>query len=275
MFRLVLFALLFAQGAEARPRYDDHLLPEDSVFTDIDFRLSAFDGPYGSDFQHYMHYEENVARVLRDAFRFEIVGRVVAYPSFEPEYAVALEFKEEKYRILFFEPSVQLRHFDELEIMNEKINEKPDSDFRKEELASYLEYLEAENINLPETREEVEVSQCGISISNELGDKLYSLWSEMLFRTRYPDLPPAGVKSEPVMINSGIDGTRYHFSFEYPGFTLAGQIWQPRAESLTGKFVHVSSMMKDACRSEGVAKILAELESHVDRLNAELAETDN
>lgn len=274
MLRLVLFALLFAQGAEARPGYDEHLLPEDSVFTDIDFRLSAFDGPYGSDFQHYMHYEENVARVLSDAFRFEIVARVVVYPSFEPEYAIALELNEGKYRILLFEPSVQLRHFDELEIINKNINEKPDSDFRKEELETYLKYLEAEDINLPDTREEVEIRQCRLSVSKTLGDKLYSLWSEMLFRTRYPDLPPASAETTPVMINSGIDGTRYHFSFEYPGFTLAGQIWQPRAESRTGKFVHISNLMKDACRSEGAAKVLAELEARVDSLNNELDETE-
>lgn len=274
MLKFVLVALLLGQSAVSRPYYDEHLLPEDSVFTDSDFRLSAFGGPFSLDFEQYLHYEENVARVLRDAFRFEIVARVVAYPSFEPEYAIALELKEEEYRILVFEPSFQLQHFDELEIINKKMKERPDSDFLKEELATYLKYLDDQNVELPETRDEVEVGECGISISQELGVKLYSLWSEMLFRTRYPDLRPATLDAKPVPLDFAIDGANYHFSVEYPGFTLAGKIHSPREQSNTGKFVAIAENMKAACVEPDNKAILMDIERRTDALLTNLAETD-
>lgn len=270
MLRLILIAVLFVQSAAARPYFDEHLLPEDSVFTDIDFRLSVFDGPFSLDFEHYMRYEENVARVLRDAFRFEVVARVIAYPSFEPEFSIALELKEGKYRILYLAPAVQLLHFEELEIMKEK----PNSDFQREELDRYLRYLDDLKIKLPKTREEVEVSKCDISISNELGVKLYSLWSEMLFRTRYPDLRPAKPDAKAAPLDLAVDGTSYHFSFEYPGFTLAGKIHSPRAESNTGKLVAIAELMKEACQAEDNKEILANLEHRVDTLTEQLSETD-
>lgn len=273
MIRLALIVLLCVQNAQARPRYDEHLLPEDSVFTDRDFRLSAFGGPFSLDFAHYMHYEENVARVLHEAFRYEIVARVVAYPSFEPEFAIALELQDGKYKILFFEPSIQLRHFDELEIIKLKMKEKPDSDFRKDELETYLNYLEDKNIELPSTREEVDVRECDILISKELGDKLYSLWSQMLFRTRYPDLRPAKPDNKPALLDLAIDGTSYHFSFEYPGFTLAGKIHSPREESNTGKFVTITEIMKSACLEPDNKAILKSMERRVDALMTTLSET--
>ncbi|WDI32126.1 hypothetical protein PUV54_02835 [Hyphococcus flavus] len=266
MLKITLIALLLAQSDAARPFYDEHLLPEESIFTDRDFRLSAFGGPFSLDFEHYMHYEEHVARVLHDAFRFEIVARVLAYPSFKSEFAIALELKDEKYRILLFEPSVQLRHFDELEIMQEKAE--------TEELASYQKYLDDQNIELPETREQVEISQCEISISNELGAKLYSLWSEMLFRTRYPDLRPASPDAEPALLDLAIDGTSYHFSFEYPGFTLAGRIHSPREDSTTGRFVDITETMKSACLQPDNITILTNIEQRIDALMATLSETD-
>jgi len=271
MLRLILIALLLVQSAEARPRYDEHLLPENSIYTDINFRLALFGGKPGKDFEHYVDYEENVARVLHDVFAFDVVARVIAYPSFEPEFATALELKEGKYKILHLEPSVQLLHYEELEILREN----SDSDSQNEELLEYLQFLEFEQIELPETRENVKVSQCEIPISNALGIKLYSLWGEMLFRTRYPNLPEATPETKPAFINSGIDGTRYHFSFEYPGFTLAGNIWQPRATSITGKFVRISTLMKEACRAENNENVLTELERRVGELNAALAEAGN
>jgi hypothetical protein len=269
MLRLILIALLLVQSAEARPRYDEHLFPENSIYTDINFRLAVFGGKPGKDFEHYIDYEENVARILHDVFAFDVVARVIAYPSFEPEFATALELKEGKYKILHLEPSVQLLHYEELEILRE--NSDPDS--QNEELLEYLQFLEFEQIELPETREKVKVSQCEIPISNALGAKLYSLWGEMLFRTRYPDLPAASPETKPAFINSGIDGTRYHFSFEYPGIVLAGNIWSPRPESNTGQFVSITSLMKEACHAKDNDKILTEIERRVDDLMTTLAET--
>ncbi|MCK5746858.1 MAG: hypothetical protein KAH44_11615, partial [Oricola sp.] len=77
---LVIAVLSLQAAFAAMPRYDDHLLPEASVYTDI--RTLTGD-KYSSV---YADYEENVARVLIDAFNDSVVARVVVLPSFEPEY---------------------------------------------------------------------------------------------------------------------------------------------------------------------------------------------
>ena len=258
-----------SQGANARIRYDEHLLPEQSVYTNIDLRIGMFAEEIGHEFNIYADYEENVVRVLKDAFAYEIVARVVTFPSFEPESATVLQLKENEYKILHFAPSIQLLHFEQLEI----IRAKSGTDTHDRELIEYLEYLKGEGIEIPATREEVQVNRCELPISEALGLKLASLWSEMLFRTRYPSLPTVGAKTKPaLLLNSGIDGTRYHFSYEYPGFTLAGNIWSPREASITGRFVQISERMKQACLSEKNELILAELEERTDELSGALTE---
>ncbi len=259
----LLTALLFLQGAAERPRYDAHLLPEDSVYTDIGLRTA--DPYYSLD----ADYEENVVRVLFDAFHEPVVARVVVYPSFEPEYVVGLVLNGGKYGLLHLEPDIQLYQFEALEIMKAG-GFKPNKDPDGSKHAASIRELEDD---LPPSRDDVAVKRCEREISEKIGAKLYALWGEMLFRTRYPDLRPADPNSTARMINIGIDGVRYHFSLDYPGLFLAGNIWSPSPESNTGQFVAIAELMKEACRAEDSESILADLEQRVDGLAAALSET--
>jgi hypothetical protein len=263
VLRVFLITLLFVQSATARPRYDEHLLPEDSVYTDVGLR--GVD-PY---YDFYKDYEENVVRVLFDAFDDTVVARVVVYPSFQPEYVVGLVLNDKKYELLHLEPSVQLYQFEGLEVMK-ACGYKPMDDPDGSKHAASIREVED---HLPPSREDVAVERCERNISEAIGAKLYNLWGEMLFRTRYPDLRPVDPNSKARMINLGIDGTRYHFSFEYPGIVLAGNIWSPRPESNTGQFVSITSLMKEACHATDNDKILTEIERRVDDLMTTLAET--
>jgi len=263
MLRIFLISLLFVQSATARPRFDEHLLPEDSVYTDVSLRV--VDPFYDFD----KDYEENVVQVLFDAFNHTVVARVVVYPSFQPEYVVGLVLNDKKYGLLHLEPSVQLYSFEALEIIKAGGYKPLDDPDGSKHAASIRELQD----QLPASRDDVVIERCEREISETMGAKLYNLWSEMLFRTRYPDLRPADPESKAQMINLGIDGVRYHFSFDHPGIVLAGNIWSPRPESNTGQFVSITNLMKEACHAEDNEKILTEIERRVDDLMTTLAET--
>lgn len=245
------------------PRYDDHLLPEASVYTDI--RTLTGD-KYSSV---YADYEENVARVLIDAFNDSVVARVVVLPSFEPEYAVGLTLQDGNYAILVLEASTQLVNFEHLEMMRAGAYRQAD-DLDGSKQAAEIKDIESQ---LPASRKDVAVKRCERKVSERVGAKLYTLWSEMLFRTRYPDLRPANADAPPAPLGLHIDGTAYHFSFEYPGFTLAGKIHSPTEESITGRFVAITRLMKDACHAEDNEGLIVDLEHHVDELTARLSKT--
>ena len=259
------FAVSLMQPVSAAmPRYEEHLLPENSVYTDIKSRVGD------KFFSVYADYEENVARVLFDAYHHDVVGRVFVLPSFEPEYAIALTLSDENYGVLHLKSSAQLWHFESLEMLRAgAYRRREDTD--GSELAADIKDLES---RLPASRQEVVVEHCERMLSKKVGTKLYSLWSEMLFRTRYPDLRPASPKAKPVPLGLAIDGTAYHFSFEYPRFTLAGKILSPGEDSVTGQFVAIAEMMKDACHAEDNEHILADMEQRIDALTATLSETN-
>lgn len=261
MFGALAFLLATVSNPVARLNPDDHLIPENSVYTDISIRTQD---PF-SDLAK--EYERNVVGVLIDAFNPSVVARVVVYPSFEPEYAVAMTFSDGRYSILHLEPSVQLYHFEVLKWLGSGADPR-DPDGKK-----YLQMLDDLGVELPANRGDVEVDRCERQIPSALGSDLYVLWSEMLFRTRYPDYRPASPDDKPVWVNIGIDGTMYHFSYEYPGVTLAGAVHSPREGSDTGKFVAIAELMKDACHATDGAGVLNELAQRVDELTASLSET--
>ena len=85
---------------------DEHLVPEDSVFSEHQPRKTK---------QHYDDYEENVLRFFNEAFDRSVFARVVVLPSFSPEYVIAISSDDADYKLVYLETDVQLWPFEDLE----------------------------------------------------------------------------------------------------------------------------------------------------------------
>jgi len=100
-FIFVALAALFAGSALAQPqmpRTEDHLEPESSILGGSAFMTG---------------YEMQVQRTLKKAYGFDVAVRMVALPSFLPEYAVGLVSKAKQgwsgpYRIFALTPAASL-----------------------------------------------------------------------------------------------------------------------------------------------------------------------
>ena len=248
-----------ARANDDAPTYpvdvDAHLSPGETVFSQ---------GLQRTDFLEFVDsYHANVVKVLRGAYGRHTFARVVVMPSLQNEYAVALAHSDDEFRVLHVEADQSIWAYSYFEMF---IAERDASTDKKlsvedEELMSLL----------PKRIADYTVTKCEKTIPHDLGHKLYSLWGEMLFRTRYPDQRPlkfGGTRSLP----PGLDGVNYDFSFDYSGQTLAGHIWSPSETSPTGKFVHITGLLKEACHSDDPA-IFQNITTKVDTLADELSKS--
>jgi len=236
-------------------RDDEHLVPEDSVFSEYQPRWSK---------QYYDDYEENVLRFFSEAFEKEIFARVVVYPSFSPEYVIAISRDDRDYKLHYLEAGVMLWPFEDLEEALIKEAEAATEEGRQkareviEDLRSYV----------PESRDKVSVNRCESALPPAIGTDLHTLWSEMLFRTRYPDRRPVAIGGE--IINTfHLDGTAYHFSFEYDHTRLTGKTWSPEDDSINGKFVALTDILRKGC-VERSSDFFKDLENKVENLSSDL-----
>ncbi|MEM8936860.1 MAG: hypothetical protein AAGC77_10675 [Pseudomonadota bacterium] len=263
MFRILLIVILMSLPAQARERYDEHLLPMDSIYTDPGFFAGS------NWFDQYEAYRKLVALSLSDAFENTVVARVIVRPSFEPEYAIGLSLVDGQYGLLHLEPEAQYYKYT---ILDEYRSSQPDQRFDPDgkDHTGIIQSLESE---LPTNPADVVIDLCDRSIPDGFGAKVYQLWSEMLFRTRYPDFRGSPEDARIAMINIGLDGTTYDFSMYYRYYPIAGTIWTPRPESNTGQFVAIAELMKDACHAEDNDAILSDIERRTDDLLETLSKT--
>jgi|GEM_PF-2527954 len=251
----IIIALTWLFPTLAMARDDDHLLPEYSVFSDFQ--------PAMPD-QYYDDYEENVLRFFSEAFEEGIFARVVVFPSFSPEYVIAISRDNRGFKLLHLEADVMLWPFEDLE---EALSKEAQA-ATEEDRQKAREYIQDLRSLAPENRDNVSVNRCEYALPSAIGQGLHSLWAEMLFRTRYPDRRPIATDGEPI-INIQIDGTNYHFSFEYKYARLAGRARTHEEGSINGEFVAITDQLKQGC-VEIEADFFVVLEHEIQTLLAEL-----
>lgn len=248
--RLRLISLIIAcicSGAGAQ----DHLVPEDSVFT----------APYVFEFEAYY---ADVVSAFEDVYDRDVFARMIVLPSFTPEYAVAVARDGDVFAILHVQPNHHIWDFHLLEsyksgdIRSYDLEGNPTT----QEVIAELEEM------LPESVDALTVEKCEIAITKELAETLYSLWAEMLFRTRYVDYRPVSLDGDETF-TIGADGVTYHFGFEYGADTLTGKVWSPDEGTQTARFVEVAETMKTACLENAPAR-LNEVRAKAEALLAEL-----
>lgn len=217
---------------------NEHLWPEDSQFT----RASL---PPGATL--LAPYHEMIINVLKGAFEEDVKVRLVAMPSFTPEYAVGIRETGDVYKIFHLASGAQLWSYENLRLLHE-IADSNAIPSEAEHIAEAIAQYESE---LPTDYRNVETTYCEIEISSDLGENIVTIWENLLLRTTYGDRPPLGR-----------DGIDYHFSMRANGRSMAGKVWEPDPQSTTGAMVSMTDSMKNLCLT-GDRNLLAQLEPQV------------
>jgi hypothetical protein len=223
----------------------EHLVPEDSQFTRADLPPNA---------TLLAPYHEMIITVLEDAFAEDVRARLIAMPSFSPEYALGLKETDGAWSIFHFQSEVQLWSYENLRMLRDF-----PADLMPSQAAAIDEAIAGYDAELPDDYHDVGTgAACETPIPAALGEDLLALWTALLLETRYGDIP-----------NLGRDGTDYHFSMRRGGRLMAGKVWEPAPESAPGAMVSITETMRNLCFTAD-ANLLAQLEPQVESLLARL-----
>ena len=252
---LVLIILLLPKTLFAAE--DDHLTPEDSVFSEGAFEKYKSTG-----------YYEKIVSLFRDVYSPEVFGRAFVLPSFQNEHAIAVSLKGGLYSIHYLSSDTKIYDFEALAEYRRgdvRITDENGNSLVDDQIA----FLES---SLPSSIEDVVITSCKLEIDETLGKMLYTLWSEMLFRTRHADRRPVTPDGEQLLV-IGADGVSYHYSFDYGVDVLTGKTWSPDKDSITGRFVAITDLMGPACTKKDDGALL-EIRNITEQLLADLAQSD-
>jgi len=241
-FLTIAFALCAASAMAA-----EHLVPEDNEFTRADLSEGAIS---------LAPYYTTVVTVLEDAFAPDVRARVIAMPSFTPEYAVGIKVNGDRYTIFHIGLDTQLWHYETLKSL-EEVNPALLGDSAAKSLNDTLAELRD---NLPADFRDVGTKACEFEIAPAIGGTIMAIWNTMLLQTRYAETG-----------NFGRDGTDYHFSMVGGGQLLAGKVWEPPPDSKTGRLVSIAETMKNLCLT-GDTNLIGQLQPQLDALSAQLTE---
>lgn len=238
-------ALLATPGLaqpQPAPRAEDHLEPEDSIL--------------GGD-AYSAGYEALVQGKLREAYGFDVVARMVALPSFVPEYTVGLASKTKNgkaapYRIFVLAPVASLWTYQSIAMLKNG-SVRVLGDQNQSALKQEIARLES---SVPRDPDDLKVNHCQTDISDTLGNRIVEVWRKMLQHTHYS-----------ARNMNGTDGATYHFGIAAPGTgLLAGKVWSPERDTATGALVELADTMRAVCEQKkdtseaDLEKLTAELE---------------
>ncbi len=217
---------------------NEHLEPEYSQFARAGLPPSA---------TSLRPYHEIVIAVLDGAFEADVRARLIAMPSFTPEYALGIREADGQHKIFHLASQAQLWSYENLKTLREIVEAGglPGQD------ANIAEAIAEYESRLPDDYRDVETSYCEFEIQSELADDLLAIWENILLETRYGDQAPVGR-----------DGTDYHFSMRASGVVMAGKVWSPDPQSKTGALVSITETMKNLCLTAD-QNLLAQLQPQI------------
>ena len=248
---LIFAAVLLAAPAAAQPRFqrEGHLEPEGSILGGTDF-LSG--------------YETIVRDLLHDAYDRSVDVRMLALPSFHPEYAVGLRSYEtigtgelktirrgSPYHIFVLVPEAQIWTYQTIAMFK---NGQEFAVGKDSKSANQQEIAKLQN-SVPADPKDLKINRCEVNISDVLGDRIVKAWNTMLLATRYSVNNPIG-----------LDGVGYYFSdFSSKAGPMAGQVWSPDRDSKIGTLVTLADTMRAVCEKKATMSDLDQLTTELEQ----------
>lgn len=202
----------------------DYLEPEPSI--------------YGGD-AFSAQYDSIVVSVLHAAYDRDVVLRMLAEPSFGPEFAVGLKGAPNgPYQIFTLQPSVHLWGYETVSMLKSGEVKVIQGDANKE--------IQALQSHLPRDPKDVAVTSCFASVDSATAARISAVWEKMLRATHFPDHD-----------TMGLDGEIFHFAMRAKFQFLAGQVWSPPEQSPAGMLVAVAGAMKAHCEKHDNQTLVA------------------
>jgi hypothetical protein len=227
---LVAGVLLIGTGVHAA----DHLEPEPPLLSQIPRFYDA----------------EAVKSVFAEAFRGDVVARVLVLPPWKPAFAVGMKMDSGAYRIFTLAAA--------------------DDVFPRSHKAPFEPFAApgpggAATVIAPQPpRRAMAALRCEANVDPKLGSRIVGVWKQMLIQTGYDDPPAPGAP----------DGEAFVFSMEsfHPGeaaLAMSGQYWGGRPSGRLGALVDVVFAMDDYCIAKDKTR-LAKLNEQISNLEKKL-----
>jgi hypothetical protein len=255
---LILAAALLANPAAAQSRIplaEDHLKPENSVLGDTAI---------------FSDYDTLVRDLLHDAYDMGVDVRMVALPSFFPEYAVGLRSFETRgtgpfktiargapYRIFVLAPEAQIWTYESIAMLKrgeEQVGTWSDKNGDSQQAMQKKEIAKLE-AKMPANPHDLKIDRCEADISGVLGDRIVEVWRKMVLATHYP-----------AKYDTILDGEFYHFSMVSPkAGPISGQTHSPYRDSATGTLVTLADTMRAVCEKKATMTELDQLTTELEQ----------
>ncbi|MEO1136002.1 MAG: hypothetical protein AAFW68_05225 [Pseudomonadota bacterium] len=216
----------------------DHLLPEESLFTGI----------------YYERALSLLSSRLGRMYGPEAFANVVVLPSFSREYVIVFEkSKADEYKLVCMHTKQSMGSYQYLE--NLKSGRLTVFDGQVDQTEQEIARIESE---LPADYIDVEAVIVELHVDENVGRQLYKVWGRMLYETRYPK-PESLEPGSRAPFGVGHDGTMHHFSFFHDFQPLSGLTWDYPANGRIAKLVELVSASKEACDAtdQNVSRVLS------------------
>ncbi|MGD9800928.1 MAG: hypothetical protein AB7V02_10060 [Parvularculaceae bacterium] len=168
--RRILAGSVIAAALATTADAQDHLEPEDSIYT------RWYD-------QEFDRYDSIVVSKFEDSFDHGYIARAIVIPSFEPEWAVAIQQQEEKFSLLYLKPETHLWLFEVLrdyEAGRITSRDREGNDTTQKDIQELRDQLIV-------PLDKVKVERCELPLDAPTGEQLTTLWRTALRQTRFPD----------------------------------------------------------------------------------------
>jgi hypothetical protein len=210
-----------------------HLEPESSILS-------------GGEDLFFANYYAIVQDAFQEVYSRDFVLRAVVMPSFQPEFVVAMQPKDDGFQLVALNPEQSLWSYIARDMVKNgqirKIRDdtsgagEPDSQSTKEPPSDY---------------HDMPLARCSVDIDAARGERIKHVWQAVLMQTRYDEKG-----------RQGSDGVTFHFSMFVNYQFLAGRVWTPALDAPPGMLAKIAYNMREYCENHS-AETLVELDARL------------
>jgi hypothetical protein len=198
-------------------------------------------------------YYAKIREILGEAYRSDVVLRIIIAPSFQPEEIAGIRKTGTKgYEVFDVKPTTMI--WDTLSLREYESGRWPvnDKDGKPFAPATNPIVQSLKKANVPSEYRQIKVQTHAVPIPADASERVIKVWKKMLADAR-----------EPKQRRIGADGETYRFDLLQPQMNSAG-IWSPEEHSRTAAMVKLGIVLAEYARGqsnqEKLASTIKELE---------------
>jgi hypothetical protein len=190
-------------------------------------------------------YYAKIHEILAEAYRNDVVLRVVIAPSFQPEEIAGIRKTASGYEVFDVKPTTAI--WDTLSLREYKSGRWPVTNTNGKAFAPENNPIvqSLQQAHVPSDYGQIKVQSHSVPIPADVAERIIQVWKKMLADAR-----------EPNQRRIGVDGETYRFDLLQPQMNSAG-IWSPDENSRTAAMVKLGIVLAEYARSQSNQEKLA------------------